>query len=152
MSQHHPVVGPVRRLHRHWPFWAFVIVIAVLVLFARAAAAGARATVLGEGRQDFEESCVACHGGDATGTGTLATKLVKPPKDLTQIAVRNGGTFPFWQVFEIIAGEKPVAGHDTHQMPQFMADMTVQERKPGFAPAHVRVLELTHYLESLQRK
>jgi len=30
--------------------------------------------------------------------------------------------------------------------------MTVQERKPGFAPAHVRVLELTHYLESLQRK
>lgn len=119
--------------------------------FAANASESKRA-VLDDGRMEFEENCTACHGKDGTGTGELAVKLVKPPKDLTAIAERNGGTFPFWQVFEIIAGETPVAGHDTFQMPQYSKRMRAQEGQPGFLPAHVRVLELTHYLESIQKK
>lgn len=126
--------------------------ISVGLLAAAALAANAsesKRAVLDDGRMEFEENCTACHGKDGT---ELAVKLVKPPKDLTAIAARNGGVFPFWQVFEIIAGETPVAGHDTFQMPQYSKRMRAQEGAPGFLPAHVRVLELTHYLESIQKK
>lgn len=137
-----------------WPLWALLLVVALLVVLARAAAAGegARGKILADGRQDFEESCVACHGADGTGTGELASKLVRPPKDLTAIAARSGGQFPFWRVFDIIAGEKEVDGHQTIQMPQYLERMRGDNFKPGYLPAHVRVLELTHYLESTQKK
>lgn len=132
---------------------ALVLALALIALFPRAAAAGqsARSAVLADGRQEYEENCVACHGADGTGGGELAPKLVKPPKDLTQIAATSGGSFPFWRVFDIISGEAAVIGHDTHQMPQFFESLQAQNFKPGYLPAHVRILELTHYVESLQR-
>lgn len=146
-------VADLVRSWRPWPVWAFLVLVALLVLLARAAAAeGARGKILEEGRQDFEENCVACHGSDARGTGELGPKLIKPPRDLTAIAGRNGGEFPFWRVFEIIAGEKVVPGHDTFQMPRYSTRMRGDDFKPGYLPAHVRVLELTHYLESIQAK
>lgn len=111
-----------------------------------------RTAVFNDGRQEFQENCVACHGQDGTGKGELAAKLIKPPKDLTTIAKANGGQFPFWRVFDIIAGDKPVAGHETTQMPLYSQRMRSQELGSGFPPAHVRVLELTHYLESIQQK
>jgi mono/diheme cytochrome c family protein len=111
-----------------------------------------RNAVLNEGREDFAENCAACHGADATGKGELAQKLLKPPKDLTLIAKSQGGRFPFWHVFDIIAGDVPVPGHDTFHMPDYSQRMRGQEQAPGFPPAHVRVLELTHYLESIQQK
>jgi mono/diheme cytochrome c family protein len=140
--------------HHPWPLWAFILIVAALIILARTAAgeSAARAKLLGEGRQDYEENCVACHGADGKGGGELAAKLIKPPSDLTRIATANGGTFPFWRVFEIVAGDKQVPGHDTFQMPKFFASLKSQDFKPGYLPAHVRVLELTHYLESLQNQ
>jgi hypothetical protein len=88
----------------------------------------------------------------ATGTGELATKLVKRPKDLTTIAKANDGEFPFWRVFDIISGDTPVPGHETTQMPLYSQRMRSQESSGQFPPAHVRVLEVTHYLESIQNK
>lgn len=129
----------------------FSVALTVAVSLA-ASAVGSKRAVLEDGSIDFAENCTACHGNDGTGTGELAAKLVKPPKDLTTIAQRNGGEFPFWNVFEIIAGETPVAGHDTFQMPQYSKRMRAQEGQPGFLPSHVRVLELTHYVESIQKK
>jgi mono/diheme cytochrome c family protein len=129
------------------------LVLAVLLVMSlpRAAAAdGARAAVLADGKQEFQEACVSCHGADGKGGGPLASKLVKPPKDLTAIAAANNGVFPFWRVFSIVAGETAVEGHATHQMPDFYASLKTQDPKPGYLPAHVRLLELTHYLESIQ--
>jgi mono/diheme cytochrome c family protein len=127
----------------------------LLIVFASTplAAAGGRtqAAVFNDGKQEFEENCVACHGRDGTGKGELGVKLVKPPKDLTAIAKANGGEFPFWRVFDIVAGDTDVPGHETFQMPLYSQRMRGQEAA-GLPPAHVRVLELTHYLESIQRK
>ena len=109
-----------------------------------------RKAVLDIGREEFQESCAACHGADASGRGELANKLVKPPKDLTMIAERNGGTFPFWMIFDIIAGDTTVEGHDSSQMPLFSQRMRGQESAGIFPPAPLRVLALTHYLESIQ--
>ena len=131
-----------------------ILALLLIVLFSRAAAAGGRAqaAILDGGKQEFEENCVSCHGADATGRGELAIKLVKPPKDLTSIISANSGQFPFWRIFDIIAGEAPVPGHETHQMPDYYARLKAQDQKPGYLPAHVRILELTHYLESIQKK
>lgn len=126
--------------------------LATMLLPRAAAAEAARAAVLADGKQEFEEACVSCHGAEGKGGGPLASKLVKPPKDLTAIAAANNGVFPFWRVFSIIAGETAVEGHATHQMPDFYASLKSQDYKPGYLPAHVRLLELTHYLESLQAK
>ena len=76
---------------------------------------------------------------------------MKPPKDLTMIAEENGGTFPFWRVFDIIAGDTKVEGHDTSQMPLFSERMRGQESAGVFPPAPLRVLALTHYLDIEQR-
>jgi hypothetical protein len=66
---------------------------------------------------EFNENCVRCHGKDGTGRGELGAPLAVPPQDLTRSAQRNGSVFPFWPVFEVIAGEKPIPGHDTLDMP-----------------------------------
>lgn len=135
------------------PLWVFLLAGLLVLLLARAAAADiARNKVLAEGQEDYAENCVACHGADGTGTGDLGQVLVRPPKDLTTIAQRNGGTFPFWQIFDIIAGEKEMPGHETFQMPQYFGRMRGQDFAPGYLPAHVRILELTHYLESIQKE
>ena len=66
------------------------------------------------------------------------------------IAEENGGTFPFWRVFDIIAGDTKLEGHDAPQMPLFSERMRGQESAGVFPPAPLRVLALTHYLESIQ--
>jgi mono/diheme cytochrome c family protein len=143
---------------RTWDPWtgaSFLLCVSLmLVLFAQAAAADTpmRRKIIEEGRQDFQENCVACHGADGSGTGELSKRLVRPAKDLRAIRARSGGTFPFWQVFEIISGERPVEGHETFQMPLYSQRMRGDDFKPGYLPTHVRILELTHYLESIQEQ
>lgn len=123
-----------------------------------AAASGALAqeapdqNVIGDGKSDFEWQCTSCHGQDGKGNGPMSKMLVRPPADLTAIAKANGGKFPFWRVYRIIAGKSPVPGHETFQMPDFWGRFRGQEKEWGFLPPHVRVLELTHYVESLQEK
>lgn len=108
--------------------------------------------VIGEGKSDYEWQCSACHGPDGKGDGPMANMLVKRPADLTAIAKANGGKFPFWRVYRVIAGKTHVPGHETFQMPDFWKRFSGDEKEWGFLPPHVRVLELTHYIESIQEK
>ena len=136
---------------RTWKVAVFAVIsLGALTPTAIAEEEKTRKAMLDIGREEFQESCAACHGTDASGRGELANKLVKPPKDLTMIAENNGGTFPFWRVFDIIAGDTKVEDHDTSQMPLFSERMRGQESAGVFPPAPLRVLALTHYLESIQ--
>ena len=108
--------------------------------------------VLGQGKSDFQWHCTTCHGPDGKGDGPMAKMLIKRPADLTSIAKRNDGTFPFWQVYRIIAGNEEVPGHETFQMPNFWRRFNKDEKDWGFLPPQLRVLVLTHYVESLQKK
>jgi mono/diheme cytochrome c family protein len=136
---------------RTWKVVAFAVIsLGALIPTVIAEEEKTRNAVLDIGREEFQESCSACHGADASGRGELANKLVKPPKDLTMIAENNGGTFPFWRVFDIIAGDTKVEDHDTSQMPLFSERMRGQETSGVFPPAPLRMLALTHYLESIQ--
>jgi mono/diheme cytochrome c family protein len=107
---------------------------------------------LADGKQEYQENCVSCHGADGKGRGDLGQKLYKKPSDLTTISERNGGDFPFQRIFEIIAGDTPVAGHETIHMPEYAGRMKGDNFKRGYHQAHVRILQLTLYLESIQVK
>src|SRR5690348_12455505 len=60
------------------------------------------------GKNVFAQHCVVCHGRDAKGDGVAASLLTVKPADLTQIAKRAGGEFPFWKVYGIIDGREDV--------------------------------------------
>ena len=136
------------------PIWKIAAFAATLMVGLATLADGeeerTRKAMLAIGSEEFQESCAACHGTDASGRGELANKLLKPPKDLSRLAEQNGGTFPFWRVFDVIAGDTTIEGHDTSQMPLFSQRMRGREAAGVFPPAPLRVLALTHYLESIQ--
>lgn len=123
---------------------------ALLAPAAPSAAAEEKEFIVLQGGDDYRFHCVACHGHDARGDGTMAKILAVPPADLTGIAARNGGAFPFWRVYTIISGEMGMAGHQTFQMPGYWKRFERDEDKPGYLPAYLRILLLTHYLASIQ--
>ena len=133
--------------------WLARVLLAVGVVAAGFGAGFAQQVeVLAEGEDDYQAHCAACHGPVGRGDGPMAAILVLPPSDLTGIAKANQGAFPFWRVYEIMQGREPVKGHDTFQMPLMEERFRRDEGKPGYRPAHIRLLTLTHYLESLQAK
>jgi mono/diheme cytochrome c family protein len=108
--------------------------------------------VLSDGRLEYEENCTNCHGLVGRGDGQVADLLIVRPPDLTQIAKRNGGVFPFWKVYDMIGGQKPVRAHEFSGMPHWADRFRTEEQTRYLPPAEVRILLLTHYLESIQEK
>src|SRR6516225_5684036 len=53
-----------------------------------------RATA-GSGKQTYTHYCASCHGADARGNGPAAVVLKTSPPDLTTLAKRHGGKFPY---------------------------------------------------------
>ena len=107
-----------------------------------------------DGRTAYQADCAGCHGADARGDGPAAAGLAVAPPDLTQIAARNGGTFPRDRVMSTIDGLNRGA-HFSAAMPEFGAgDMgeTIMTEEDGLGmPVPARLLALTDYLESIQR-
>ncbi len=130
---------------------------ATLMLFLAAGMAVGRAEEMGYGEAEFLNSCAVCHGVEGKGDGALGDELMRRPADLTRIATRNGGSFPYARVFAIIDGRYLVPGHGEREIPvwgrQFLVDDT-----DLFGPAGgeivttERIHELTGYVQSLQRR
>jgi mono/diheme cytochrome c family protein len=110
-----------------------------------------QAQVLNDGKREYDENCVPCHGQSGMGEGKMANLLSVKPPDLTRIAKRAGGEFPFWEVYADIDGEKPIRAHELSPMPLWGARFRADEEVHG-GPAFLRILSLTHYLESIQEK
>lgn len=107
------------------------------------------------GRQNFVRYCASCHGTDATGNGPNAADWPAVPPDLTGLAARNGGSFPFATVMTKVWG----AADGSHRatMPGFSAffddDAQVLYDIGDGAPVPTprRLVELAEYLASIQR-
>jgi hypothetical protein len=69
------------------------------------------------GKLEYQTSCAVCHGIDGKGTGPLANELKTKPSDLTMIAKRNNGVFPFNRVYETIDGRQDIKSHGAREMP-----------------------------------
>lgn len=61
--------------------------------------------------------CSACHGGDGKGEGIVATVMRPKPTDLTQLAKRAGGEFPFHRTMKAIDGRGTIRAHGDPDMP-----------------------------------
>lgn len=111
------------------------------------------------GEASFMANCAVCHGANGKGNGPIVDFLKSAPSDLTGLAERNGGQFPFKRVYEIIADPDQNRGHGTSEMPiwgnRFNADIIAQEGEygtgdSGIPTAQARVLELVFFLATIQ--
>lgn len=106
-----------------------------------------------EGARLFAQNCAACHGADARGAGPESLGLGKVPPDLTQIAARNGGTFPRARVLSVIDGYRQ-GTHPDRIMPEFGAelggDLVPVEVDGVMTPTPRALAALLAYLESIQ--
>lgn len=102
------------------------------------------------GRQTYQYYCASCHGENAKGGGPAAEALKTPPTDLTTLAKKNGGKFPYEYVGGVVRFGKPISAHGSPDMPVWgpifnMVDFNeVAIRK--------RIRNLCDYLASLQEK
>ena len=102
------------------------------------------------GRSTFALYCASCHGTSATGDGPLASAMKKRPADLTQIAKRNGGTFPSDLVARTIDGRSPAKGHGGGDMPVWGDAFAKSTRDT--ATVEQKIQRIVRYLESMQVK
>ena len=95
--------------------------------------------------------CAACHGRALKGDGPVAPGLVKKPIDLTALAAKNGGAFPYARVAAMIDGRQTVRMHGTPDMPVWgeIFAITTGTDAPS---AEAAVKRITHYVWSNQAK
>ncbi len=109
------------------------------------------------GKQDYETYCADCHGADGKGNGPAnqAIAMSTTPPDITLLAARHGGKFPFDEVVDIVDGRKAIPSHARLEMPFFAVKL--QNPGEGFNPASdaavkKRIDAIVTYVESLQTK
>jgi mono/diheme cytochrome c family protein len=102
------------------------------------------------GKEMFKTYCSPCHGEGAQGDGPAAPALKNPPADLTALAKNNGGKFPAERVASILRGQG-VTAHGSKEMPVW-GPVFWQMSHGHEGEVQQRVANLTHYIETLQRK
>ncbi|MEO8360559.1 MAG: cytochrome C [Vicinamibacteria bacterium] len=95
--------------------------------------------------------CAVCHGRSLKGDGPIAVGLINKPVDLTALAAKNKGTFPYDKVVAMIDGRQTTRMHGTPDMPVWGDVFTLTEGTD--APnAEIAIKRLTHYIWSSQTK
>jgi mono/diheme cytochrome c family protein len=109
--------------------------------------------VIMAGELEYQQHCAVCHGADGKGYGSMRKFLTVEPSDITQTAKKNGGRFPFWQIYRIIDGREEVRGHGTREMPVWGARFRSQaggDDTGSRSQAAGRILALVFYLQQIQ--
>jgi mono/diheme cytochrome c family protein len=100
----------------------------------------------------FRTYCAACHGTSARGDGPLADSMRRRPADLTEIAQRNGGTFPSGVVYRTIDGRQPLRGHGGPDMPVWGDAFKRSVETTTEEGVRNKIESLVLYLESIQAR
>ena len=69
------------------------------------------------GRDTYMTYCASCHGENLKGMGAGARVLKTAPPDLTQLAKRHDGKFPYEYVAGVVRFGKPISAHGSPDMP-----------------------------------
>ncbi len=103
------------------------------------------------GRQMYDAYCASCHGQGGKGDGPAAAALKNVPTDVTQLAARNGGTFPDAHVAQVIKGDLMMVAHGSKDMPIWgPVFFYLGQHDPALA--QLRIRNLTKYIEGMQQK
>ncbi|MFN8545826.1 MAG: c-type cytochrome [Candidatus Binatia bacterium] len=98
--------------------------------------------------------CGACHGPQGKGDGVASSLLRPKPTDLTQLAKKNRGEFPYMRVVRVIDGRETKRAHGDAAMPvwgeifQDQASWTQAQR----AETQGKIQQITDYLHTVQAK
>jgi mono/diheme cytochrome c family protein len=99
----------------------------------------------------YKYYCAACHGADAKGNGPTASTLKTPPPDLTTLAKRHNGKFPYDYVSSILRFGPGTSAHGSSDMPTWGPIFYVLDKNNEVAVER-RINNLCSYLVSLQGK
>ena len=93
--------------------------VSAVALFTCLSATAMRAddAAVAQGQKLYTKYCASCHGTTGKGDGAVGTMMTPKATDLTQIAKRNGGKFPFYEVMEIINGRAPTGQQENASLP-----------------------------------
>ncbi len=105
-------------------------------------------------KQTYLRYCSACHGESGKGDGVVSHLMNPRPADLTQLAKKNNGEFPFMRVIRIIDGRETLRAHGDPDMPVwgeiFASEVPGAMNKEAMIRG--KVLLITEYLASIQQK
>jgi mono/diheme cytochrome c family protein len=128
-----------------------VLAASFLLLFAFALTnCNTTSNPIATGKDLYISYCAICHGADGKGGGVMTEHLKLPPADLTKIASRRGGNFPEEQVYQIIDGSSPVAGHGSGDMPVWGQTLKESEDLKNKKEVRQSINNLVDYLKSIQ--
>jgi mono/diheme cytochrome c family protein len=131
---------------------ALIFAAIILCVLPRVVAAQETEVIAG-GELEYQRNCAVCHGADAKGQGLMSRFLTIRPADLTTLAQKSSGRFPFWQVYRTIEGREEVRGHGPREMPiwgaRFRADAGGDD-SGSKSQAAGRILSLVFYLQHIQ--
>lgn len=143
---------------------ATVLAIAAVIMMGTGgfAAAAEKKLKADPGKQEYENSCALCHGKDGKGTGAINDLLKKAPADLTTLAKKNKGVFPFDRVYAMVDGREIIRAHGDRDMPawgnRYSSDSVKAAEYYMDVPydaemyARSRILALIDYLNRIQVK
>ena len=105
-----------------------------------------------DGAGVFRNYCAACHGPGGRGDGPASKALKGKVPDLTRLSRRNGGVFPAVHVRSTImlGSDDLLPAHGSKQMPIWGPIFHDIEFDQDLG--HVRLENVTKYLEAMQRK
>ncbi len=105
-----------------------------------------------DGATIFRNYCAACHGLDGRGNGPVSRALKQEVPDLTKLSHRNAGAFPAIHVRNTImfGTDGLLPAHGSKEMPIW--GPIFHEIEFDHDLGHVRLENISKYLESIQRK
>jgi len=109
-------------------------------------------TAAAMGANLFRNYCASCHGPEGRGDGPLAEHLRTSPTDLTRIASKRGGEFPFDDVVDSIDGGRAIGSHGSADMPAWGDALSKSGSNPDQAEVRRRIEALAHFVWSLQEQ
>jgi mono/diheme cytochrome c family protein len=102
------------------------------------------------GEAMYKQYCAACHGANGRGNGPAASTLKIQPPDLTTLAKRHGGKFPYDYVQGLLQFGPGTTAHGSSDMPTWGPIFQIMDKSDEHAKDRIR--NLSDYLASIQRK
>ena len=103
------------------------------------------------GKGMYKQYCASCHGAEARGDGPLASLLKVPPPNLTKLAQRHAGKFPYDYVATILEFGPGPSAHGSSDMPTWGPIFGYFDKQNQKA-VQQRIKNLCNYLASLQEQ
>ena len=106
-------------------------------------------TYVPSGQEIYRQFCAACHGSDAKGNGPAASRLNTAPPDLTTLAKRHMGKFPYDYVAGVLRFGPGPSAHGSSEMPTWGPIFQIIDKNNERA-VRQRIKNISDYLASLQ--